>query len=140
MRVLLSIRPEHVAHIMAGVKTFEFRRRIFTRSDVRTVVIYCTKPVGMVVGEFHVNRIIKGKPKHIWQVTKHGAGITKEYFDSYFSGRDVGYALQIGGIRAFAPHLDPGDLFHDFTPPQSFRYLVECTSQQIHGQPAWEGS
>ena len=62
MRVLLSIRPEHVENIRSGIKTFEFRRRIFARRDVRTVLIYCTRPVGRLVGEFDIAEILEDEP------------------------------------------------------------------------------
>ncbi|MGY4282029.1 putative transcriptional regulator [Bradyrhizobium sp. LM2.7] len=44
MRVLLSIKPVHVANILSGAKTFEFRRKIFSRRDIKTVLIYCNPP------------------------------------------------------------------------------------------------
>lgn len=123
MHVLLSIRPEHVANILAGTKTFEFRRRVFARREIRTVLIYCTKPVGCFVGEFEIERILKDRPDRLWKKTKSGSGISKKYFDTYFAGRGEAFALQIGKVRAFARHVVPSDVMDDFTPPQSFMYV-----------------
>ena len=53
MKVLLSIKPEFVQEIFTGKKKYEYRKAIFTRS-VDKVVVYSTKPVGMIVGEFTV--------------------------------------------------------------------------------------
>jgi predicted transcriptional regulator len=123
MLVLLSIRPMHVANILAGTKTFEFRRRLFARREIRTVLIYCTKPVGCFVGEFEIEDILCDRPNRLWQKTKHGSGVSKEYFDSYFYGRSQAFALQIGKVRAFVQHVNPSDVLDDFTPPQSFMYV-----------------
>src|SRR5437762_2234895 len=123
MLVLLSINPTHVANILAGTKTFEFRRRLFARKGIRTVLIYCTKPVGCFVGEFEIDGILCDRPDRLWRKTKSGSGISKEYFDSYFAGRNEAFALQIGKVRAFAQHVVPSEVMDDFTPPQSFMYL-----------------
>ena len=86
MRVLLSIRPTHVENIIRGLKTFEFRKRIFARSDVQSVLIYCTKPVGRLVAEFKIVQIHENDPEVLWRLTRKGSGITKDYYDAYFSG------------------------------------------------------
>ena len=51
MKVLLSIKPEFVKEIFEGRKKFEYRKSIFTK-DVTSVIVYSTKPEGMIVGEF----------------------------------------------------------------------------------------
>ena len=63
MRVLLSIRPVHVESILSGAKRFEFRRRMFARRDVRSVLIYCTMPVGRLVAEFEIAGILEDTPE-----------------------------------------------------------------------------
>lgn len=128
MRVLLSIKPVHVENILSGVKTFEFRRKLFTRRDVRTVLIYCTRPVGRLVGEFDIAEILKDHPDRLWLRTRSGSGISKEYFDGYFSGRTEAYALKIGEVRRFASHVDPSDIVENFSPPQSFMYVEKGTT------------
>jgi predicted transcriptional regulator len=125
MRVLLSIRPEHVDRILSGRKTFEFRRRLFARRDIRTVLIYCTRPVGQLVGEFDIAEILQDAPGALWRRTRDGSGITKAYFDAYFAGRSVAYALHIGAIRSFDPPIPPSEVIENFTPPQSYRYVPD---------------
>src|ERR1700753_2225394 len=122
MLVLLSIRPTHVANILAGTKKFEFRRKVFARKDVKNVLIYCTKPVGRFVGEFEIDDILRDRPDRLWRRTRAGSGISKQYFDSYFDGRDEGFALRIGAVRAFTRHVAPDEVMDDFSPPQSFMY------------------
>jgi predicted transcriptional regulator len=128
MLVLLSIRPAHVANIISGLKVFEFRRRIFVRPDVRTVVIYCTMPVGKLVGEFDIVEILRDKPDRLWRRTRRGSGISKSHFDRYFRGANVAFALRIGEVRPFAEQIRPATLIKNFTPPQSYMYVSGLTS------------
>ncbi|ADU13152.1 hypothetical protein [Asticcacaulis excentricus] len=124
MRVLLSIKPEHVANIIAGRKIFEFRRRLFARRDIKTVLIYATMPVGRFVGEFDIETILEEDPEALWSKTKFGSGISKDFYDSYFAGRTTAYALKICNLRIFHEPVRPLDVIDDFTPPQSYMYVA----------------
>ena len=100
MKVLLSIKPEFVQEIFTGKKKYEYRKAIFTRS-VDKVVVYSTKPVGMIVGEFTVENILNDTPSTLWDQTHKDSGITKDFFDQYFEGRTHGYALKISSPRLY---------------------------------------
>lgn len=128
MRVLLSIKPEHVENIRRGTKTFEFRRRIFARRDIRTILIYCTRPVGRLVGEFDIAHILEDEPEALWASTSGGSGISKDFFDAYFEGRQRGFALQIGALRLYDEPICPSDWFENFTPPQSYMYVAAAAA------------
>lgn len=123
MKVLLSIKPEFVEEIVLGKKKFEYRKSIFKREDISSVVVYATKPYGKVVGEFEIENILVDKPENIWKKTKDYSGITKSYFISYFKGKEQGFAIQ---IKKFKEYDTPMDLFEfDHTlkaAPQSFCY------------------
>ncbi|WP_395459703.1 hypothetical protein ACHMW5_28550 [Azospirillum melinis] len=82
-----------------------------------------TRPVGKIIGEFDIYEILCDEPKHIWEKTGSRAGITKEFFDSYFKDRQQGFAIAVGEIRKFDPPLDPKEIIDNFSPPQSFMYL-----------------
>lgn len=123
MRVLLSIRPDYVSKILDGTKKFEYRRRIFSRLDVTSVIVYCTKPIGKIVAEFDIRCVLKDSPEEIWRGTRHASGISREFFDCYFAGRETAYALSIGRIRRFPEPIFPQDVFVNFTPPQSYYYI-----------------
>jgi predicted transcriptional regulator len=122
MNVLLSIKPVHVANILAGRKTFEFRRKMFAR-DVRTVLIYSTMPVGRIVAEFDIADILYDEPERLWKRTKYGSGISKQYFDKYFQGTEQAFAIEIGEIREYVEQVDPFNIIDNFSPPQSYRYM-----------------
>lgn len=122
-RVLLSVKPQFADAILAGEKTFEFRRALFRSPNVRTVVLYASSPVCRVVGEFVVDEILTLEIQELWRQTHRGAGIERSYFDEYFSGCERGHALRVAKPHRYRR---PKCLREDFGvkhPPQSFRYL-----------------
>ena len=123
MNVLLSINPQHVENIFSGIKRFEFRRKVFARNDVQTVLIYSTRPVGKLVGEFDIAEIVEGTPDQVWDVAHAMAGISRCFYDSYFGKREVAFALRIGDVRIYDEPIDPMDVIDNFTPPQSYMYV-----------------
>lgn len=123
MRILLSIKPEFVKKIFDGTKQYEYRKTIFKRTNIRTVVVYSTSPVGQIVGEFDIEEVIRDHPSKLWHATKHAAGIDAAFFDDYFDGREQAIAIKIGALRLYETPLNPKEVFDDFVPPQSFCYL-----------------
>lgn len=124
MKVLLSIRPEYAEKILAGEKRYEFRRRIPKATGIRTVVIYATLPVGKVIGEFKVERILSDQPNELWAKTKEYAGITRDFFDEYFLGRDHGHAYEVRSIKRYAKPKPLTRFLESGVAPQSFCYLT----------------
>ena len=90
-RVLLSINPEYVEKIFSGEKEFEFRKNR-CKSDVNKMVIYCTSPVMKVIGEADIVEIIEDTPAAVWRKTMKKAGVSKDFYDSYYSGRSKSVA------------------------------------------------
>lgn len=124
MKVLLSIKPEYADRILSGEKKFEFRKALFKSSNVTTIVIYATMPVGKVVGEFEIDAIIKECPSKLWQITSEFSGITKTFFESYFCGRDAGYAIRVKKAVRYEEPVDLKAILPTGVPPQSFCYLT----------------
>lgn len=122
-RVLLSIKPPFVESIFDRTKLFEFRKRIFAK-DVGIIVIYATMPIGRVVGEFDVTGVIKAPIQQLWNNTQEDAGLTRDAFMDYFSGRSFGYAIRIGEVRSYPVPFDPIEEL-GMNPPQSFAYIEE---------------
>lgn len=122
MKVLLSIKPEFANEIFAGKKLYEYRKAVFSKK-VDKVVVYSTKPVGMIIGEFTVEAILVENPHVLWEQTSQVSGITKDFFDSYFEGRQYGYALKIASPKLYKTPIDPFKLFAPFVAPQSFKYM-----------------
>ena len=123
MNVILSIRPNFCNVIFCGKKVYEYRKRVFTRSDVDKVYIYVTKPICRIVGYFTIKRIIDDSPSMVWDMTHEDGGISKKYFLDYFKGHSVAYAIEIGEVVKLDTPIDPKTIIEGFTAPQNFMYL-----------------
>jgi predicted transcriptional regulator len=123
MRVLLSIKPEYAEKILDGTKRFEYRKVLPRNKSIHTVVIYATMPVGKVIGEFEIGGLLREKPSVLWDLTKEASGITRAFFDSYFSGRNEACAI---AVKKPIRYENPKNLqdVSGSTPPQSFQYLT----------------
>lgn len=123
MNVILSIRPTFCKMIFSGQKKYEYRKRVFTRSDVDKVYIYATKPICRIVGYFTIAAMIEDSPNVMWQMTHEGSGITKECFDAYFKNCDMAHAIKIGEVVKLDNPIDPKEVIKDFHAPQNFMYV-----------------
>ena len=123
MNVILSIRPNFCKMIFSGQKKYEYRKRVFTRSDVDKVYIYATKPICRIVGCFRVEEVIENKKSYMWEKTHKDGGISKEYFDAYFKNSDTAYAIKIGQVVKLDNPIDPKEVIKDFHAPQNFMYV-----------------
>ena len=122
-RVLLSVKPQFAEAILAGYKTFEFRRLLFKRHNVRTIVLYASSPTCKVVGEFTLDEVLTLDLDALWKTTRHGGGIERSYFDEYFEGRSMGHALKVKRTRRYRSPLCLQKDLGISHPPQSFCYL-----------------
>ena len=123
MNVILSIRPTFCQLIFGGQKKYEYRKRVFTRSDVDKVYTYATKPICRIVGYFTIAAMIEDSPNNMWKMTHEGSGISKEYFDAYFRGCDMAHAIAIGEVVKFDTPIDPKEVIKNFHAPQNYRYV-----------------
>lgn len=124
MRLLLSIKPEYAEKILNGSKRFEYRKAAPRNEAIRTIVIYATMPVGMVVGEFEVAGVLRERPEVLWRRTREASGITRRFFDDYFDGRDEAVAIAVREPKRYEKPLRLADVSGSKTPPQSFQYLA----------------
>lgn len=122
MKVLLSIKPEFAEKIFDGSKRFEFRRNVFKNQNVNTIVVYASSPVSKVIGEFEIERIIQKELDELWQETKDYSGISKEFYDQYFMGKDEGFAIKVKRTIRYKKARNLKEEY-GMTPPQSFAYL-----------------
>ena len=124
MKALLSIKPEFVEEIIEGRKKFEYRKKVFKRSDISSIVVYATKPYGKVVGEFEIETILEENIDKLWSDTKHLSGISEEFFYEYFKDRDSGFAIQIKRFKEYKKHLELSEFDSTIkAAPQSFCYI-----------------
>jgi len=125
MKVLLSIKPEFARKIFDGKKKYEYRKRIF-KKNVSSVVVYCTRPIAKIIGEFYIDDILSGTPAELWEKTSSFSGITESLYKNYFKHCQEAYALKIGKTILYNVPIDPFNIFGKFFPPQSFRYLIDA--------------
>ncbi len=102
---------------------YEYRKRVFTRSDIDRVYIYASKPICRIIGYFTIDEVIESTPSHVWEKTYMGSGISKEYFDAYFKNCHTAHAIKIGKVVKLDIPIDPKEVIKDFHAPQNFMYL-----------------
>jgi len=122
MKVLLSIKPKYADMILAGKKKYEFRRAIFKCPSVKKVVIYASSPVSKIIGEFEIDDILSLSIAELWLHTMKYSGIDKEYYDSYFYGKDIGHAIKVKSVKRYSKQKELRE-FNIKRAPQSFAYI-----------------
>ncbi len=123
MKILLSIKPEFVEKIVSGEKKFEFRKSLPKRKNITTVIVYSTMPVGKVIGEFKIKATHSHAPEFLWNKTKDSAGITKKFFDDYFSRKPLAHAFEIDYFISYEVPLNISDIIPSGIPPQTYCYI-----------------
>ncbi|MFG3611273.1 MULTISPECIES: ASCH domain-containing protein [Rummeliibacillus] len=123
MKVLLSIKPEFVKKIFSGEKKYEYRRMIFKQKDIESIVIYCTQPIGKVVGEITFDEILNQEIDELWEKTKFNSGLSYSYYKEYFRDKDKGYAIKIDKLIPYNEPISLAEFDQSLHPPQSFCYL-----------------
>jgi predicted transcriptional regulator len=121
---MLSIHPNYAREIFNGHKRYEYRKRIF-KKPVNLVVVYVTRPTGLIVGEFSIKSIIEDTPEKIWDQTKNASGIIKKDYDAYFKGYEKGYAIEIEEVIQYDQPINPYKIWETFVAPQNYKYLSE---------------
>ncbi len=120
-KILISINPEHVQNIINGTKKYEYRK-IAAKQDVSSILIYETTPVKRIVAEAEILEVLMCSPSELWYKTKEGSGVSKEFYDEYFRGKEIAYAYKLGKIKVYK---QPKTLY-DYgikAAPQSFVYV-----------------
>ncbi len=120
-KILISINPEHVKNIINGIKKYEYRK-IAAKQDISSIIIYETTPVKRIVAEAEIIDVLMYSPEELWKLTKEESGISKEFFDEYFEGKEIAYAYKLGKIKVYD---EPKTLleYGIKAAPQSFVYI-----------------
>lgn len=125
--LLVSLRPRHADNILAGTKTFEFRRISPRLAEGDTVVVYSTAPVSAVVGRFTVSTVLSKPPEALWRRVSSGPGLTREEFLRYFQGAAIAHAIGVGTVDVLSDPISLAAIraaIPTFAPPQSYWYLI----------------
>lgn len=120
-KILISINPEHVQNIIAGIKKYEYRK-IAAKQDISSIIIYETTPIKRIVAEAEIVDVLELPPDELWEQTQNESGISKAFFDRYFENRTVAFAYKLGAIKVY----DTPKTLMDYgikAAPQSFVYI-----------------
>jgi predicted transcriptional regulator len=98
-RIMLSLRPEWAEAIYRREKHVEFRRQRVRVEPGDLVVIYETRPVGLVTGEFVVRGVHYGPPRDIKKLESDLQRARSVAM--YLRGARVATALEIGRPRRY---------------------------------------
>jgi len=124
--LLLSIRPKYAEKIFQGMKEVELRR---VRPNIQHgdhILVYVTSPIKALEGVLQVDYVIEGHPSELWPHVKNAAGVTRDEFDAYYDGADVGFGIFFKEAKRIINPISLDKLrkiFGNFHPPQSYRYL-----------------
>ena len=121
-KILLSIKPEFAHAILNGTKKVEFRKRMPLSLNEGCVLIYSSFPEKKIIGEFRFSKILCETPEVLWRMTSRDGGISKNFFDKYFLGKDKAFAFYIDKVTRFENPYDLKD-FGVTRAPQSFQYI-----------------
>lgn len=120
--VILSIKPVYANAILKGVKTVEFRKRVF-KKNVDKIFIYSSSPTKMIVGYFTFSNIVEDTPENLWKTFQKVGGINKVDFFDYYKETEKGFGIVIKEVVKFDVEKDPMEFIENFTAPQSYVYL-----------------
>jgi predicted transcriptional regulator len=142
--ILLSIMTVHAEDIFDGRKLFEFRRKLPLKIP-RHVVVYASRGIGKIIGEFEVARVLTDTPDDLWAETFEFAGITRKHFYRYFNGLEHANAIEVFRPKRYATPIDPCALAAarglTWRPPQSFCYLpLPGLEYLLDGVSSWPTS
>lgn len=118
----MSIKPCFCDSIFKGLKLYEYRKKVFSRTDVDKAYIYASKPISKIVGYFTIKQIIDDTPSNVWNMTHESGGISKKQFQEYFQGHSVAHAIKIDEVVKINP-INPKEVIKGFTAPQNYCYL-----------------
>jgi predicted transcriptional regulator len=71
-------------------------------------------PVGRIIGEFTIGAIINKAPNEVWLETKEFSGITHDFFEEYFDGREEAFAIQIKEFYQYKKPINPYEKIDNF--------------------------
>ncbi|MEB3244580.1 MAG: hypothetical protein VKJ06_01155 [Vampirovibrionales bacterium] len=100
-------------------------------------MIYASSPLKEIIGIAKVKNVLVANPRDIWEATKKDSGISRKFFDSYFEGKDLAYAIELEKNDIFT--LEKGVRYSEFKDflkiPQSFKYITQEFFENIFQQP-----
>lgn len=127
---LISIKPKFVYRLFTGLKRYELRKYIGVKPRVGSIlVVYASRPVQAIFGEFAVSEVIEGDPEYVIKVLskKKGCGVGEEDY-AYIKTARRCLALGVGRRVIYYKPVKLRvlqEIVPSFQPPFSMRRLNE---------------
>jgi predicted transcriptional regulator len=123
-KVLLSMHSKYAELVFSGVKKVEIRTKFPRRWTGRQAVVYGTQPLGSLMGEVTLTKVVPGTPSQIWEQYGADAGCTFEEYSAYVGDRSEVFAILISDLKPYLAPVGIAQISHlikeDLHPPQSF--------------------
>lgn len=135
--LFLSIHPSFVRKILSGEKTVELRRQRPRCKAGDWIAIYATTPERCLCGIVQVREVQIGEVDEMWQSVRKQAGVTRDQYDTYFTGSKQAVGIVLENPRTLPAPVSLSELrrvWPEFHPPQSFRYLNEDQIEFVNSQ------
>lgn len=120
--IILAVNPIYARAILSGEKTVEFRRNRIP-SDIKTIVIYSTKPDQKILGYCDVKGCIIDSPNNLWQNYGEYGFINRQDFFAYYQGYETGKCYKLDNPKMFYNPISLDKCKTLSVAPQSFAYL-----------------
>lgn len=119
--IILPIKPEFVDAILLGEKMFEYRKKL-CKKKINKIYLYKTAPVKAIVGEVEVIGFLRLDKEDLWEKTKKGSGISKDFYDSYFENVAQACAYILGNPLEYSKKITLEEVGINYT-IQSYKYV-----------------
>ena len=129
--LLMSIKPVYAQKIKAKTKTIELRCSSPKVSSGDILVIYESSPIQRITAYCNIDSVISMSPEKLWEAVKEKAGIAKDAFEEYFSGKQEGVGICLKNINMLSAPQPLSVIAEDFCAPQSYRYISEEQFRRI---------
>jgi predicted transcriptional regulator len=126
--VLLSIAAKYAEKVISGEKSIEIRKRFSRKWTGSKASIYACKPVGALVGEATIARVVTGSPEEIWERFSDRIGVSKTEYGAYTGTTGSVYAIELENVTAYQKRIRLDQIkemmAETIVPPQSYYGLV----------------
>jgi predicted transcriptional regulator len=132
--LMFSIRPHYAKKIFDGYKTVELRRIYPKIKSNDIILLYVTTPVKALMGAFKVDKVVAESPRDLWNIVKYRAAVTREEYNQYYAGKDIGIAIFFSKVWNLPDPIKLHELQRNwpgFRPPRAHIYIRNFDNKEI---------
>lgn len=119
--VLMSIRPVLAEAIYRGTKLFEYRRVSARIRPGDRVLVYESRPMSCVSGEFRAGHVLKGPPSQLAALEPDPD--IRALVEHYLRGTAAATAIEVLSPRRWDACVALSEFSPGTRPPQSYTFL-----------------